>query len=104
MTKTIYIEKQNESLINDFAEQNNLTVSKAINVLISQLETAKIDIDTSTPIKAKQSVKPQQIAQKAEIVATRSEISSKDLKAKKHFNKAFNELNERERIRFKKLM
>lgn len=51
-TKTIYLEKETEIILNSFARENNLTVSKAINLIIQ----GKTNETKKTPLKAPKQV------------------------------------------------
>ena len=70
MTKGIYLNKKTEVLLSDYCAKNELTVSKAINVLIQSVldintssDSPEIHKETKQTKKEKESVKTKSIAE-----------------------------------------
>lgn len=53
MTKTIYLEKKTELILEDFAAKNKVSISKAINLLVQGIEPKKKETASETLPKPK---------------------------------------------------
>lgn len=76
MTKGIYLNKANEVLITEYANQKGVSISKAINLLIetSLAPTTSTKVESKPPKEVKQTTKPKKKETPTERPLSRSEL------------------------------